>query len=133
MQSLPDLVRLSRLNARFSSDPEYTEHSRDVLASPLERRLIRKEERWKKEKLLGCGSFGDVWLQECIYGDSKGKARAVKQMRKLQNTNYDGELEATAFFSHHEVSMVLLAMTYGSFSSEFRLVRKMFCQVFWVV
>jgi len=100
MPPISDLVLLSKLDTRFCSSPEYTQHFQYVSASTLERRRVRKEERWKKERALGRGSSGVVWLEQCIQGDSEGKVRAVKIIQKLVGDNYYRELEAIALFSH---------------------------------
>ncbi|PQE08308.1 kinase-like domain-containing protein [Rutstroemia sp. NJR-2017a BVV2] len=64
------------------------------------RKKVYKEERWKKEKVLGRGGFGVVTLEKCIQGDSKDRLRAVKKIRKADN--YERELEAIALFSHEK-------------------------------
>lgn len=107
MPPIPDLVRDSKLETQFSSDPEYTQHIRYVSGSNLERRRVRKEERWKTEKRLGRGSFGDVRLQRCIYGDNQGDIRAVKEVQKLGGNSYYKELEAIAKFSHDKVCLAI--------------------------
>ncbi|MCJ1423010.1 hypothetical protein MMC29_000891 [Sticta canariensis] len=61
---------------------------------------VRNEEKWKREKGLGQGSSGIVWLERCFHGDSKGEVRAVKKVQKLEPSNYYRELEAIALFSH---------------------------------
>jgi hypothetical protein len=106
MPPIPDLVRISKLDTRFCSSPEYTQHFQYVSGSTLERRRVRKEERWKKERGLSRGSFGVVWLERCIQGDSEGKVRAVKKVQKLECNNYYRELEAIALFSHSKVSLI---------------------------
>ena len=52
-------------------------------------------------------SFGIVWLERCIQGNSEGKVRAVKKVRKLESSDYYRELEAIALFSHSNVSLLL--------------------------
>jgi len=102
---VPDIVRLSQLDTQFSSSPEYTQHIQYVPENTRERRRVRKEERWKRTRRLGRGSFGDVWLEECIQGDTKGEVRAVKKIQKLDRNHYYRELEAIALFSHHKVGL----------------------------
>lgn len=111
---IPDLVRVSKLDTHFYSDPEYTEHIRYVSGTgtgttPRQRR-VRKEERWKKETRLGSGAFGIVWLERCIQGDGTGSFRAVKKIPKLESSNYYRELEAVALFSHSKVSILSLSI-----------------------
>jgi len=105
MPPIPDLVNVSKLDTQFSINPEYTQHIREVSENISKRGKVRKEERWKKEKWLGRGSFGDVWLEKCIHGDSKGDVRAIKKVQKLDRINYYRELEAIALFSHDKVSL----------------------------
>jgi hypothetical protein len=105
---LPDLVRLSQLDTRFSSSPEYTQHIQYVPGNVRERRRVRKEERWKRVRRLGRGTFGDVWLEQCIQGDTEGEVRAVKKIQKLDRNNYYRELEAIALFSHNKVDLSIL-------------------------
>ena len=92
----PDLVSLSKLNAHFSSDPQYTQHVHHV-SRPGQRSIIQKEQ-WKRQRKLGSGSFGAVYLEQCTKGDKEGKVRAVKEIKKPQDCNYYRELEALAFF-----------------------------------
>jgi len=107
MPPIPDIVKVSKLDTQFSLDPEYTRHIQEVSESISERRKVRKEERWKKERRLGRGSFGDVWLEQCIHGDSKGEVRAVKKVQKVDRNNYHRELEAIALFSHSKVRILM--------------------------
>jgi serine/threonine protein kinase len=101
-----DLVRLSKLDARFTSDPHHTRFVSIISRSG--QRKIQQEEEWKREKKLGEGAFGAVYLEQCTQGDKEGKVRAVKKIRKPQDTNYYRELEAVALFSHPKVSQALL-------------------------
>lgn len=107
---IPDLVRVSKLDTQFHSDPEYTEHIQYVSGTTLRQRRVRKEERWKRETQLGSGAFGIVWLERCIQGDSTGSLRAVKKVQKLESSDYHRELEAIALFSHSKVSILLLSI-----------------------
>jgi serine/threonine protein kinase len=93
-----DLVRDSKLETRIFDDQ--TVHS-------YIRQRIYQEEYWKRERLLGRGSYGQVWLEKCTSSNKTGKLRAVKEIRKEPNSNaieYDRELEAVAKFSHDKVS-----------------------------
>src|ERR1700712_1173712 len=104
MPPVPDLVWVSKLDTEFSSSPAYTQHVHYISGTTSRQRRIRKEERWKRERRLGNGSFGVVWLEKCIHGDGEGKVRAVKEIQKLDSSDYHRELEAIALFSHSRVS-----------------------------
>jgi calcium/calmodulin-dependent protein kinase I len=104
MPPVPDLVRLSKLDAHFSSDPQYTQHTYYI--SSAGQRRVRQEERWKRQKELGAGSFGAVYLERCVQGEKVGKVRAVKKIKKPEDTNYYRELEALAHFSYPKVSTI---------------------------
>lgn len=110
MTPIPDLVQVSKLETQLHSDPEYTQHVHYVSGSTPRQRSVRKEERWKRERRLGRGSFGIVWLERCIQGDSEGKVRAVKEVQKFESSDYYRELEAIALFSHNKVSLLLLSI-----------------------
>jgi serine/threonine protein kinase len=101
--STPDIVQLSKLETRFRSNPDCTEHVKYVFENERSRKKVYKEERWTIKKVLGHGGFGVVTLEQCIQGDNKGGLRAVKKIRKLDN--YQRELEAIALFSHEKVSL----------------------------
>ena len=107
MTPLPDLVRLSKLDTQFYSHPEYTQHIKYISDSIREQRRVRKEEKWKKERGLGRGGAGVIWLERCIQGDSQGKQRAIKKVQKLEGGDCHRELEAIALFSHTKVGSLL--------------------------
>lgn len=104
MPPIPYLVQDAKLDTQFHSDPECTQHVKFVSDSALNQRRIRKEEKWSRERELGRGSYGIVWLQRCIQGDTKGEVRAVKKVQKFQSGDYYGELEAITLFSHAKAS-----------------------------
>lgn len=110
MSCFSDLVRVSKLETQFHSDSEYTQHVQYVSGSTPRQRSVYKEEKWR-ERGLGRGSFGIVWLERCILGDSEGKVRALKKLQKFQSSDCHRELEAIAFFSHRKVSLLLLLST----------------------
>lgn len=105
---VPDLVRLSKLDTHFHSDPEYILHVEYVAESNTRQRKVRKEEKWKRERRLGRGGFGTVWSEKCIQGDRKGELRAVKEIPKHESYDYYRELEAVALFSHTKVILALI-------------------------
>ena len=121
MTLIPDLVQVSKLDTQFHSDPEHIQHVKYVSSSTTRQRRVRKEEKWKREKRLGHGSSGIVWLERCFQGDTKGEIRAVKEILKLASGDYYRELEAMALFSHTKVSLLLL-FTHSSFFAPFTLI-----------
>ena len=110
MVPIPDLVQVSRLDTQFHSEPKYTQHVQYVSGSAPRQRKVRKEERWKRERAIGRGSFGIVWLERCIQGDSEREVRAVKKLLKLESSDYYRELEAIALFSYSQVALPLLSI-----------------------
>ena len=117
--SMPDLVQVSKLDTQFNLNPQYTQHVKYVSSSTTKQRRARKEEKWKRERKLGQGGFGTIWLEQCIQGDSKGEVRAVKKLLKLESSNCNRELEAIALFSHTKVSLPLLPIYLSPFPLTF--------------
>jgi hypothetical protein len=116
MASVPELVRQSKREAQFSPDFQYTQHYYNVSKPGC--RLIKEVEKWKRKKALGSGSFGAVYLEECIQGREQGKVRAMKEMRKLPNNECFRELEAIALFSSPQVSILAFFCRRNSTSSD---------------
>ncbi|KAK7428194.1 hypothetical protein QQZ08_005260 [Neonectria magnoliae] len=101
---LPDLVRDSQLTTRFLGAGS-TKHTIYVTPSQSRRRSrVRAEQIWNRERKLGNGTFGEVWLERCASGPTSGSVRAVKEMPKDSSLpmNYLRELEAMAKFSHEK-------------------------------
>lgn len=101
MAPTPDTVRLSELKTEFLSDPHLTKHSYHV-SKPGKRKVLQ-EEVWQRQRELGRGAFGAVYLERCVQGEKTGNVRAVKKIQKVTESNYDRELEAIALFSHRKV------------------------------
>lgn len=118
-----DLVRDSKLNTSVRGD--ITRHLIPTSDRDDQRRLIQKEERWKRVGLLGEGTFGLVWKETLERGQSDVQERAVKMIKKrpgqVQTIDYTRELEAIAKFSGREVSDMILylattdAWQYGAY------------------
>ncbi|GAP92114.1 putative calcium calmodulin-dependent protein kinase type 1b protein [Rosellinia necatrix] len=103
--SLPDLVRDSKLQTRFSSDNnDITTH---IYYDRPGRRAVPQQEIWKRERVLGSGGHGVVWLEKrlAISSDNPTEAsyRAVKQITSANSASVleicKSELEALAKFS----------------------------------
>jgi hypothetical protein len=134
MLAIPDLVRDAKLDTRF--DDGFTKHV--YFESGLERKT-RREEHWKRRNPIGRGSYGRVWLEQCVVGRRDVEFRAVKEIPKLQQSSkpidYTREIEAIAKFSHRRVwSHVLVSEPSRNtqFSDTFT-VRPLLCQVIWMV
>ncbi|MCJ1470035.1 hypothetical protein MMC07_008680 [Pseudocyphellaria aurata] len=97
---VPEVVRDSKLETRVCADEEHTHIEYVTRSSAQHRAAVREEEKWRKERELGQGASGTVYLERCIQGRSEGeRVRAVKKIRKIQVGNYYRELEAIALFS----------------------------------
>jgi hypothetical protein len=107
-QAITDLVKDSKLRTAVEND--ITRHVFETSGCSGRQRKVRREERWRRDGLLGEGSFGLVWKEVLITGDSEVKERAVKMIRKRLNgsrhMDYARELEAIAKFSHSKVGGV---------------------------
>ncbi|KAK0619201.1 kinase-like domain-containing protein [Immersiella caudata] len=59
------------------------------------------EEIWKRQRFLGRGGFGGVWLEKCVsgLGHKTGYLRAIKEIPNLAGVDFTRELEALATFS----------------------------------
>jgi hypothetical protein len=66
-------------------------------------RKVRVEKRWQREKPLGFGTFGTVWLEVSREGEGVTAERAVKELRKgflrQVGVDYGRELLALAKLS----------------------------------
>ncbi|KAH7125957.1 kinase-like domain-containing protein [Dactylonectria macrodidyma] len=81
-QHLPrvsDLVRDSQLTTKFFTDGATQHAINSVSVQSGRRRRVRVEETWGRQRRLGSGTFGSVWLESCTAGPSTGKFRAVKE------------------------------------------------------
>ncbi len=98
---LPELARDSHLVTKPT--PGYTIHF--FAETPT----VTRQEVWKREKRIGEGGSGIVWLETCVRGQEPGKdkLRAVKviPIREGQSTvaEFARELEALAKFSQRKV------------------------------
>lgn len=112
MALIPDLVQVSKLETQFEIDSGCTQHVRYTFGN-ASRRKIRQEEQWRREKDIGCGGGGVIWLERCIQSGQEKNVRAVKKIRKeVDSSTYYRELEAMALFSHSKVRSLLMLLNY---------------------
>ncbi|KAK0653022.1 kinase-like domain-containing protein [Cercophora newfieldiana] len=64
---------------------------------------VRVQDVWQRQKALGQGGFGSVWLDGCVSGPRAGELQAVKEINLFPETgkaiDFNRELEALAMFS----------------------------------
>ncbi|KAF7626482.1 hypothetical protein AFLA_013873 [Aspergillus flavus NRRL3357] len=116
-----ELVNDMKLNAEIHPDgtthytfePDYSQDKAD--------RWLPKKEIWKKEKLLGEGTYGKVWLERCSSREGPARLRAVKMIIKPTNSAHraycDQELEAIAKFSQQKYTGLFVKSS-GWFENE---------------
>jgi hypothetical protein len=105
--SISDLVLDSKIETSFLDGGSHIRHVRTTLGSSARHRQLRTEETWQRKRSLGMGTYGVVWLEQCIDGKERKRVRAVKEIRKdgnLPTSFLFRELEAIAKFSHDRVS-----------------------------
>jgi serine/threonine protein kinase len=92
-----DLLEHYALNAEELDGPVI--HKCFVSDPPRGLRKVEVKEIWDNVRIVGHGSFGEVWLQKRRDFEAK---RAVKVLRRYQmqysNVDYKRELEALAKF-----------------------------------
>ena len=105
MSRVSDLIQDAELQTRFH--PEYTVHIYTESGLTVRERAILREEYWKRQRNVGSGSYGSVWLEQCVKGRGEVEVRAVKQVVKSlhgsKQIDYNRELEAISKFSHRKV------------------------------
>jgi hypothetical protein len=116
MAQIPDLIRESKLKTRFlphcGVETVHTFRESDPASG---QRLVIRSEHWQRQRRIGGGGFGSVWLERCTKGGRSGATaaqdsvvRAVKQIdmdTRLELIDFNRELEAIAKFSHSRVSL----------------------------
>jgi len=131
MARLPDLIRDSKLETQIS-DRDVVIHTYHESHTLSRKRLVTRVEHWRRRHFIGGGSYGSVWMEECIKGQRDIQVRAVKKIptpthQRSKPIDYNRELEAIAKFSHPNVRCQVLhsALTAAANPS---LVRAMLCQ-----
>jgi hypothetical protein len=101
-----DLVRDAKLETKFHLGGD-VEHGNYSIQGAKEHRPTWNIQEWQRKSLLGIGSFGKVWLQQCVSGEQRGQLRAVKEIEKGKYLiNHERELEAVFKFSQQKVSVL---------------------------
>jgi serine/threonine protein kinase len=99
MAQRSDLVEVSRLTVSIQED--YVIQGKPFATAEL----------WHRERQIGTGSFGVVWLEKCVGGPEPGALRAVKEVKlanpSTESIDFARELEATAKFSQKQVRFYL--------------------------
>ena len=111
MARLPDLVRDSKLETLFLTDGGFeTVHIFHEPDPSSRQRVVSRSEHWRRQRRIGGGGFGKVYLERCTKGGRDDvKVRAVKEIdidSHCVRINYNSELEAIAKFSHRKVGFV---------------------------
>ena len=101
MDRLPDLVRDLKLETHFIPgdivETVHTYHEPDPISR---QRLGSRSEHWQRQRRIGDGGFGSMWLEKCTKGHRDIQVRAVKRMEISAHVEYNRELDAIAKFSH---------------------------------
>ncbi|KAI0148960.1 kinase-like domain-containing protein [Pestalotiopsis sp. NC0098] len=100
---LSDLVHDSKIETQLVGS--CIQHTFYDTGSSAKQRRVRREERWVRQKFVGQGAYGRVYLEQCETGGSS-RLRAVKEIKKSvtigEEIDYVRELEAVAKFSHQK-------------------------------
>ncbi|KUM60481.1 hypothetical protein ACN42_g6647 [Penicillium freii] len=115
MPTIPDWVFDSKLETHFPPGGKYETVHTYYEQESISQRPIKKSEHWQREKKIGDGGFGEVWLERCTKGNSHGHdVRAIKQMEVRRQVDYGRELEAIAKFSHTKACLPAIQATEAS-------------------
>ena len=91
-----DLIEHFQLDAQIHDD--HTVHTEYVSDPARGVRMARAEKRWYKDRHIGNGAFGDVWLEVQKERDQVTAERAVKtiQKRRMESVQIDYKRELLA-------------------------------------
>lgn len=102
-----DLVADTKFRVEFNSDLVYRFSFQSKIAPGQNIRRKEKKDVWEKQRSVGIGSYGNVWLHRCLTSEGQAELQAVKMITKksLSSGGIDlfKELEAIAKFSQRKV------------------------------
>src|SRR6266487_2764916 len=81
--SISDLIDHFKLETQFCHG--YTLEITRTLPRDGSRQVVIVEKKWTKQRDLGYGAFGEVWLEK----NQLGETRAVKAVKKNRYTDVD--------------------------------------------
>jgi hypothetical protein len=112
---ISDLISDSKLETYFLPDCSVETVHKFQESDPISgQRLVTRSEHWQRQRKIGGGGFGSVWLEKLTKGGrpgaiaQDGAVRAVKQIdidSRHESIDYNRELEATVKFSHSRVGL----------------------------
>ena len=128
---MSDLIEHFKLDAQIQAD--HTVHTEYVSDPRRGMRKVRVEEKWFRQRRIGDGDFGEVWLE--VQRDRKQVVaeRAVKsiQKRRMEGLNIDYKRELLALAKLSRVGVMDSSM------SLFKLTQKTasgaLCEPAWLV
>ncbi|KAI0971065.1 kinase-like domain-containing protein [Xylaria arbuscula] len=128
--NLPESVRDSRWEADFEPNPHVPHQTTNTLGSG--RRLLRQE-IWERQRQLGHGGFGVVWLERTQAADqSPIRLRAVKELQVSQKDSrrreYIRELQALVKFSQQKFVGSFVEFYYWYESNNALFIAMEYCQ-----
>jgi len=111
MSSAEDLLDHFKLDAEYRNDGEfhngYSLHTSYISDHARGKRKEKVETKWFRQRIIGEGSFGQVWLEVQYKGEAILRKRALKVLEKrrlrLFDIDYKKELLALAKFSKSQV------------------------------
>ncbi|KAJ5966782.1 hypothetical protein N7501_003030 [Penicillium viridicatum] len=117
MPTIPDWVLDSKLETHFPPGSKYETVHTYYEQESLSQRPIKKSEHWQREKKIGDGGFGEVWLERCTKGSSHGHdVRAIKQMEVRRQVDYGHQQYERCFVKsfgwYQTESSLFIAMEY---------------------
>lgn len=109
-----ELVNDMKLNAEIHPDGSTSQYAFQPDYAQGAAGRWPKAEVWQRGKILGAGSFGVVWVEQCVSNQGPARLRAVKMIKKERDPSKqaycDQELEAVAKFSQPKVNAILASI-----------------------